>query len=306
MGGSGVRFSVVGLSGDATEVHVGEAATVSCIKAAIHGRDPTKATCWQRLLHGGRELCDEDCVESIAGGSPAPVTLTLVVVVDPSRLVLGSPEAVAEAAGALEAMGAGMDPHLSRLFADEAGEPLQAPAAEEVLDALGQRLGWASAHEGLRTALVPHAMGALASDEAACGRSGRLCRIFGWLGAAAAPHLVAWLGLLERPVPPRLARRVEQLGRFHASARVRLAAKRALRDGGGPSVARVEELAELRASLGRDLKAGCRGAAGLRKRSLEALRASACAALRELGERAGDARVRYAASRALRRQGGEE
>merc|ERR1712228_1031686 len=101
----------------------------------------------------------------------------------------------------------------------------------------GHNLCWDRTLVLIRTALLPHAMQVLKSRAVVFRRRNRLDRIFGWLESLAAPHLVAWLGLLERPVQPHMTHRVEQLSRFPHSARVRLAAKLALKDKGGASVA---------------------------------------------------------------------
>uniref|UniRef100_A0A7S0BD63 Ubiquitin-like domain-containing protein n=1 Tax=Pyrodinium bahamense TaxID=73915 RepID=A0A7S0BD63_9DINO len=296
MDGESIAIVVLGLSGDViAEVQMGQSETISDLKRTIHMIDRAKATCWQRLMCHDRELFDQDRVGHMNGA--APIFFTLVVSVDVNKLLTGSSEIVAEVAEAFEAMGKAMIPHMDNLFIDEAGEPLDALIAEEVLNTLGHRLGWVRTLAGLRRVLLPHAMDILRSTALVFRNHDRICRIFAWLGPAASPHLVAWLGLLERPLPPCMIRRVQQLSRFPDCARVRLAAKSALRDKGGHSVARVDELAKLWASLGRDIKA----LAEEDRYALEIYRSSAHAALCELQAQSTDLRVRYAASRALRR-----
>merc|ERR1711957_450971 len=96
----------------------------------------------------------------------------------------------------------------------------------------------------LKAALLPCSLEVLRHDDLPVRRRGRgdICQIFGWMGTVAVPHLVAWIVLLERPLKMCLQWRAEALRRDHDNARVRLAAKNALNDKGGESVARTNEL----------------------------------------------------------------
>ncbi|CAJ1434009.1 unnamed protein product [Effrenium voratum] len=106
---------------------------------------------------------------------------------------------------------------------------------------------------------------------------------------------VSWLHLQPRPLQGPVRARVDMLRRLSDSARVRLAARVALADRGGASVARVEGLSALMHALQRDA-----AAAGADCTALLELREEVSSRIRELAEQ-GDAKVRYAADRALRR-----
>mmetsp|Transcript_116619 Transcript_116619/g.364503 ORF Transcript_116619/g.364503 Transcript_116619/m.364503 type:complete len:298 (+) Transcript_116619:55-948(+) len=288
-----VEVVVLKLSGDVlAKLQVEPSQKVGDVKQLIRAKHPTHATCWQRLVLHCRELPDSERVGELP--CPGPLVLTLVVTVDPHSL-LGGP-AVAEAAKAFDAMGDAAAPHVARLFTEDDGEPMPATMVEERLDELGHYLRCTGSLPHLSGALLPHAMDVLRSDAPILHRRERLNSIFSWLGPKAAPQLVAWLGLSERPLPPHMRRRAEQLRRGLGCPRVRLAAKAALRDPGGPSVERARELAQLWASLGRNAK----DAVGQERQALEFFREAARAALCELKAEAQDTHVRYAAARALR------
>lgn len=319
-----VALTVIGLAGNVVaELRVASSDIVACIKQLIRACRPSAPACWQRLIFQGRLLSDvesaEDLVAAAAPGTVGsisdevvgPIVLQLVVAVNPFDILLSSIELAVEAAEGLDAMGTmGVAPHVARLFEPECGEEAanaRAPAA--ALAAIESTLDLLSGHLcvnfrclrpppllNLKAAFVPHAMDLLRSGEpTVLSRRFRIGRIFSWLGVAAVPHLVAWIGLLPRPVGAPVRQRLEQLAQFQDNPRVRLAAKAALADKGGPSAARVDELAGLRSSLQRNIKATEQDDD---RRVLEDLRDAACNALRALGE-SDDSRLRYRVTRAL-------
>lgn len=304
-GDAGVALTVVGLSGGViVDVVVQGSDTVRGVKQRIFELRPSTPPRWQRLVLGGRVLLDEEAVGALgcAGGA----ALQLLATVQPGDL-LGD----AEVAGcAREALGhmtaAAVRPHLAGLLEDAEGRRLPPAAAADVLNQLRQRHPRASGRWGcgcgvpgcgcgtavLRAALLP-----LAVERLLEGQAGRLVPLFEWLGEEAVPRLVAWLGLLDRPLAPQLRGTAEQF-RKHDSARVRLAARAALDGRGARSAARAEELACLRAGLRRSAAAA--GAAEERA-ALEELAAAFSEKLRELAERGESPKACYAARRALRR-----
>jgi len=306
-----LELTVVGLAGNVVAelcLEPEQQNTVG-VKRLIHEAAPAALPRWQRLLVGGRLLEDSDSLASVtadpavasgAGGAPPRLVVQLVVSAEPRDLVQKDPHVVAQAALAFEALAAGAAPHVARLFESDAGVPVQPAAAEQTLFTITQRLAWVRDLGNLdqvKAVLLPHAMDILQSgllEEHR--RQDRLAGIFAFLGPVAVPRLLAWLGLMARPVPREARWRVEQLQRAALSARVRVAAKTALADAGGGHKARVKELAALRDSLGRFAAAA---AGAPEKHSLQELRARAVETLRSLAE-AGDPHVRYAAEHALK------
>merc|ERR1712032_1240147 len=177
------------------------------------------------------------------------------------------------------------------------GEGLPSAIVADVLFKLTRWIRGKKGLPNLKAALLPYAMAALQDDTLPQSHGIKLVRVLSFLGQVAVPHLVAWLGLLERPLSCHNQWKAEELRTREFSARVHLAARFAISDRGGPSVARVEELCKLRASLGRDAKV-----ASVEDRTLlEAFRAEARASLQSLKEHSDDCHIRYAADRALRR-----
>jgi len=151
----------------------------------------------------------------------------------------------------------------------------------------------------LKAAIIPQVIRILDLPDPKRDFGKVICAV-SWLGEMLVPHLVAWLGVRPRPLCSNLRPKVELLRQLCPSARVRLAATRALSDGGKVSTARVEELANLRGALLRDLRVE-KLVPPLRK-ELEKWREEVTLTLRSCGNAASDTpAVRYALQRALRR-----
>lgn len=302
--GDEIEIAVIGLTGDlVAALRLLPTAKVREIKRLVFESQPTAAPSWQQLFLEGRELQDGEVAESfvlpLSSEDDAPVGhdtavfIQLVIVVDLHDLVHGPHETALEVAASLDALGEAAEPYVASFLGD-----MEQAAIITCVQSLSERLNVAGDFSNLKAAFRPHVFEVLASTGPQ-PRGRRRCwkfDVLSWLGPNAVPHLVSWLAHLERPLLPQWRRCAELLRSYPDSPRVCLAAKSALSDRGGPSVARVDELAQLRRSLGRNI--AC--AAPEERWTLEDLRNRAFAALCDLHEHSADCKVRYAAARALK------
>eukprot|EP00928_Gymnodinium_smaydae_P082981 TRINITY_DN66247_c0_g1_i1.p1 TRINITY_DN66247_c0_g1~~TRINITY_DN66247_c0_g1_i1.p1 ORF type:complete len:327 (-),score=56.56 TRINITY_DN66247_c0_g1_i1:94-1074(-) len=290
-----LELVVVAVGGEVVaELHVNKELTIADVKLLIAQYRPQAAPCWQRLVFKGEQLGDGDKLESLFGVSNADqTTLQLVLAVNVRDLILErttslSPkeyrailERQEQAARAVDCMERGAAVALlGRLLEDSDGKRVEASVAEDILYQLCRDLDRIQPLDALKSALVEIALDHLGNSEGP--RQGsceeRLSHVFSWLGEAAIPHLEAWLCLQPRPLKASIIDRLKLLSRHSESARVRLTAKCAMRDGDDSSLKRIGELVLLRAKLSQDALRASSEQACL----LENLRAQALAELQDL------------------------
>eukprot|EP00927_Polykrikos_kofoidii_P018276 TRINITY_DN18442_c0_g1_i1.p1 TRINITY_DN18442_c0_g1~~TRINITY_DN18442_c0_g1_i1.p1 ORF type:complete len:299 (-),score=38.28 TRINITY_DN18442_c0_g1_i1:257-1153(-) len=294
-----IFFAVVGLTGDViAELQVPPSTTVAQIKLSIYETEPTAAPALQKLLLGGRELPDTEVAQHLSlpddGTYDGEITvLHLVIHVELDQLLNSPPETCVETVTSLDAMGDAAEPCVTGLFQD-----IDPANVVDGLRTLRRNLKTAGDLNNFKVALRPNVLEVLMCDRHEVRDRRWMREVLPWLGPTLVPHLVSWLAHLDRPLAPHLRQCLDVLKAAGLPERVVLAARIALSDTGGVSSARIDELASLWRSLGRNV-ASCRSGTELAR--LKALRHRAYEALLDLGENAADCKVRYKIKRILGR-----